>query len=99
MDCANGAACRTCAEAFRKFGAEIVAINDAPDGENINENCGSLHLENLQKKVLAEKADFGVAFDGDADRSLFVDEKGNLVDGDAVLWIMANHLQTARQIE
>ena len=71
----------------------MVAINCEPDGKNINENCGSLHLEKLQAKVLEEKADFGVAFDGDADRSLFVDEKGNLVDGDAVLWIMAQHLQ------
>jgi phosphoglucosamine mutase len=93
VDCANGAACKLAPELFQKFGAEIVAINDAPDGVNINDNCGSLHLENLQKKVLEEKADFGVAFDGDADRSLFVDERGNLVDGDAVLWIMANHLE------
>lgn len=94
LDCANGAACRLAPDLFRRFGAEVVAINDAPDGKNINENCGSLHLDNLQKKVLEEKADFGAAFDGDADRSLFVDEKGNLVDGDAVLWIMANHLQS-----
>lgn len=93
MDCANGAACRLAPKLFSKFGAEIVAINDAPDGVNINENCGSLHLENLRKKVTEEGADFGVAFDGDADRSLFVDELGNLVDGDQVLWIMANHLQ------
>ena len=70
----------------------VVAINNQPNGKNINENCGSFHLEKLQAKVLEEKADFGVAFDGDADRALFVDEKGNLVDGDAVLWIMAQHL-------
>ncbi len=93
MDCANGAACQLAPELFRRFGAEVVAVNDAPDGVNINENCGSLHLENLREEVTKRKADFGVAFDGDADRSLFVDEKGNLVDGDAVLWIMANHLQ------
>jgi phosphoglucosamine mutase len=93
IDCANGAACRLAPRLFQKLGAITIVTNDAPDGKNINENCGSLHLENLQKKVLDEKADFGVAFDGDADRSLFVDEKGNLVDGDAVLWIMANHLQ------
>jgi len=92
LDCANGAACRLAPELFTKFGAEVVAINNAPDGVNINENCGSLHLENLQREVLNQKADFGAAFDGDADRSLFVNEKGNLVDGDAVLWIMANHL-------
>ena len=93
IDCANGAACRLAPKLFQKLGATAIVTNNAPDGKNINENCGSLHLENLQKKVLDEKADFGVAFDGDADRSLFVDEKGNLVDGDAVLWIMANHLQ------
>ncbi len=93
IDCANGAACNLAPKLFEKFGANVESINIAPDGKNINENCGSLHLENLQKKVLEEKANFGVAFDGDADRSLFVDEKGNLVDGDAVLWIMANHLQ------
>ncbi|MBA4122548.1 MAG: phosphoglucosamine mutase [Acidobacteria bacterium] len=93
IDCANGAACNLAPKLFEKFGADVESINIAPDGKNINENCGSLHLENLQKKVLEEKANFGVAFDGDADRSLFVDGKGNLVDGDAVLWIMANHLQ------
>ncbi len=93
IDCANGAACELAPQLFQRFGAETIVINNAPDGKNINENCGSLHLEHLQKKVLEEKADFGVAFDGDADRSLFVDERGNPVDGDAVLWIMANHLQ------
>ncbi|MBA3786829.1 MAG: phosphoglucosamine mutase, partial [Acidobacteria bacterium] len=93
IDCANGAASNLAPKLFERFGANVESINTAPDGKNINENCGSLHLENLQKKVLEEKANFGVAFDGDADRSLFVDGKGNLVDGDAVLWIMANHLQ------
>jgi phosphoglucosamine mutase len=92
VDCANGAACSLAPRLFERFGAEIVVINNVPDGKNINENCGSLHLEKLQAKVLEEKADFGVAFDGDADRSLFVDERGNLVDGDAVLWIMAQFL-------
>ena len=93
IDCANGAAGNLAPQLFERFGADVEAINIAPDGRNINENCGSLHLENLQKKVLEAKADFGAAFDGDADRSLFVDGRGNLVDGDAVLWIMANHLQ------
>jgi phosphoglucosamine mutase len=93
MDCANGAATRLAPKLFEKFGAEIVVFHCAPDGRNINENCGSLFVENLQKQVVAEKADFGVAFDGDADRALFSDEKGNLVDGDAVLWIMAQHLE------
>jgi len=98
VDCANGAACELAPKLFSRFGAEIIAVNNTPDGKNINENCGSLHLENLQSKVLEEKANFGVAFDGDADRSLFVDEQGNLVDGDAVLWIMANHLQAAGKL-
>ncbi len=93
VDCANGAACTLAPKLFEKFGAEVVAINDQPDGKNINRECGSLHLEKLQAKVLEENADFGVAFDGDADRSLFADEQGNLVDGDATLWIMAQYLQ------
>lgn len=98
MDCANGAAAHLAPSLLAGFGAEVSAFNCQPDGRNINENCGSLHLDNLQKKVLEENADFGVAFDGDADRALFVDEKGNLVDGDAVLWIMANFLQAKNQL-
>lgn len=92
VDCAHGAASHLAPKLFAGFGAEVVAINCQPNGRNINENCGSLNMESLQAKVLAEKADFGVAFDGDADRALFVDEKGNLVDGDAVLWIMSQML-------
>ena len=93
VDCANGAASGLAPELFGGFGAEVFAFNDKPDGHNINENCGSLHLEHLQAKVLETKADFGVAFDGDADRALFVDEKGHIVDGDATLWIMAKYFQ------
>lgn len=92
VDCANGAASALAPRLFERFGAQVVAINNAPDGRNINHECGSLHLEKLQAKVLEENADFGVAFDGDADRSLFVDERGNLVDGDAALWIMAQFM-------
>ena len=94
LDCANGASCDFAPELFRKVGAEVIAIHNAPDGRNINENCGSLHLEHLQTKVLEEDADLGVAFDGDADRALFVDEKGNIVDGDATLWIMSRYLKS-----
>ncbi|HEX8288768.1 MAG TPA: phosphoglucosamine mutase [Pyrinomonadaceae bacterium] len=94
IDCANGAASHLAPRLFESFCAEVTAINYQPDGRNINENCGSLHLEHLQKKVTEIKADFGVAFDGDADRSLFVDETGSLVDGDATLWIMANYLDS-----
>jgi phosphoglucosamine mutase len=94
VDCANGAASKLAPRLFESFGAEVVAINFQPDGRNINKDCGSLHLEHLRAKVSETKADFGVAFDGDADRALFADEKGNLVDGDATLWIMANYLDS-----
>lgn len=92
VDCANGAASALAPGMFRRFGAVITAIHDSPDGRNINNDCGSMHLEHLQKAVMDADADFGVAFDGDADRSLFVDERGTLVDGDATLWIMARFL-------
>lgn len=93
MDCAHGAASNLAPHLFRGLGAEVAAFNIQPDGRNINENCGSLHLDQLQRHVLETEADLGVAFDGDADRALFVDEKGNIVDGDAVLWIMAKAMQ------
>ncbi len=78
---------------FERLGARVVAINASPDGRNINRNCGSLHIESLQTRVVQEHADLGVAFDGDADRSLFVDGSGSFVDGDATLWALANHLR------
>ncbi|MFZ1701858.1 MAG: phosphoglucosamine mutase [Pyrinomonadaceae bacterium] len=93
IDCANGAASGFAPKLFKTLGANVVAIQDAPDGRNINENCGSLHLEHLQAKVVEERAAFGVAFDGDADRALFVDETGNIIDGDATLWVMARYLK------
>jgi phosphoglucosamine mutase len=89
VDCANGAATDFAPALFRRLGARVTTMGDAPNGRNINLDCGSLHLEGLQARVLAEKADFGVAFDGDADRALFVDAGGNTIDGDATLWIMA----------
>lgn len=93
IDCANGAASNLAPALFEHFGADVVAIHCSPDGRNINRDCGSLHLEHLQEKVVAEKADLGVAFDGDADRSLFVNDLGEIVDGDAVLWVMARFLK------
>lgn len=93
LDCANGAASNLAPHLFRGLGADVSAFNTQPDGRNINENCGSLHLDQLQRKVLETNADLGVAFDGDADRALFVDEKGSIVDGDGVLWIMAKAMQ------
>jgi len=91
LDCANGASSELAPSLFESLGAKVIAINVSPDGRNINFNCGSLHIESLQEKVMEERADIGVAFDGDADRSLFVDQKGNFVDGDATLWVLANH--------
>jgi phosphoglucosamine mutase len=79
---------------FSRLGAKVIAINASPDGRNINRDCGSLHIESLKERVVKEGADLGVAFDGDADRSLFVDGNGNFVDGDATLWVLGTHLQS-----
>jgi phosphoglucosamine mutase len=93
IDCANGASCGFVSSLFSRLGAKAEVINNSPDGRNINKGCGSLHLEGLQGKVVDSGADLGVAYDGDADRALFVDEKGNFVDGDAMLWILARRLK------
>jgi phosphoglucosamine mutase len=89
LDCANGAAHRVGPAAFERLGATVVAIHDQPDGLNINENCGSTHLGDLQKAVIDTGADVGFAFDGDADRCLAVDSTGAVVDGDQILAILA----------
>lgn len=93
IDCANGAAFELAPALFERLGARVVSINNTPDGRNINRDCGSLHIEGLRQKVLDEGADLGVAFDGDADRALFVDARGAFVDGDATLWVMAQYLE------
>ena len=98
LDCANGAAYKMGPELFRSLGAEVVAMNVSPDGRNINANCGSLHLEGLQKRVVAEKAQLGVAFDGDADRALFVCESGKVVNGDGVLLAAARFLSSQKKL-
>jgi phosphoglucosamine mutase len=89
IDCANGAASQTAPEALRRLGAEVITYAAAPDGLNINLNCGSTHLEGLQREVLGHRADLGIALDGDADRCLAVDANGELVDGDQILAILA----------
>ena len=89
VDCANGAASEVGPAALRAAGADVVVINASPDGRNINELCGSTHPEQLQAVVVVSGADFGVAFDGDADRCLAVDRRGNLVDGDAIMGVLA----------
>src|SRR5579872_947240 len=85
LDCANGAASLLAPELFQRLGARVHATACSPDGRNINLNCGSLHLEYLRKEVLARGAQIGIAFDGDADRALFVSHSGRVVDGDAVM--------------
>jgi len=98
IDCANGSASNMAPAVFERLGARVIAINNSPNGRNINLNCGSLHIEELQAMVTEKQADLGVAFDGDADRALFVDAKGNFVDGDATLWVMAKYLHLHGQL-
>ncbi len=94
VDCAEGAAYYTSVEALKELGAGIVAIHNNPDGTNINANCGSTHMEELQARVVYEKAHIGLAFDGDADRLLAVDENGRIVDGDQIMAIVGNHMKS-----
>ncbi|HTU34031.1 MAG TPA: phosphoglucosamine mutase [Candidatus Acidoferrum sp.] len=93
LDCANGAASKLAPKLFRSLGAEVIVMNDAPDGRNINSNCGALHPESMQKRVVGEKAALGVAFDGDADRAIFSSASGKLVDGDGVLLAMGRYMR------
>ncbi|MFH0947473.1 MAG: hypothetical protein V1833_00530 [Elusimicrobiota bacterium] len=92
IDCANGANYKIAPEVFSYLKAEIITLSVSPDGKNINKNCGSLHLKNLQNAVAENNADFGIAFDGDGDRCLFVDEKGEIRDGDYLIAIAADEL-------
>ncbi len=94
VDCAEGASYYTSVEALKELGASIVAIHNNPDGTNINANCGSTHMEELQARVVYEKAHIGLAFDGDADRLLAVDENGKVVDGDQIMAIVGNHMKS-----
>ncbi len=87
IDCANGSASATARKLFSELGAEIIVMNDCPNGTNINDKCGSTHIESLSEFVVKNGFDCGVAFDGDADRCLCVDEKGNIVDGDMIMAI------------
>ena len=93
VDCAEGASFYTSIEALKELGANIIAIHNMPDGTNINANCGSTHMEELQARVVFEKANVGLAFDGDADRLLAVDEKGEIIDGDQMMAIIGNHMK------
>lgn len=99
VDCAFGAAWEVAPRAFREAGAEVIAINAAPDGTRINVDCGSTSLGCLIQRVLSEGADLGVALDGDADRMLAVDERGDVIDGDAMLCLAALRMTEAGELE
>lgn len=99
VDCANGAAYRITPEVLKELGAEVITINDKPDGTNINHLCGSTDLAQLRKSVLENNADIGVAHDGDADRVLFVDEEGREVDGDLFMAVMAVELRKTGRLK
>ncbi len=99
MDCAEGASFYTSVEAMKELGADVVAIHNNPDGTNINANCGSTHMEELMARVVYEKAQIGLAFDGDADRLLAVDELGKEIDGDQIMAIIGNHMKQKGQLK
>ena len=94
VDCANGAAYKTTPWLLRELGAEVISINDSPDGININDRCGALHMEGIRKAVILHKADVGIAHDGDADRTLLCDEKGRIIDGDQIMGMCAVDMDT-----
>ncbi|MBM7785900.1 phosphoglucosamine mutase [Tenggerimyces flavus] len=98
VDCANGAAYRTAPETYRRLGATVIALYAEPDGLNINDNCGSTHLDAVAAAVLEHGADLGIAHDGDADRCLAVDAEGNVVDGDQLLAVLAVGLRDAGRL-
>ncbi|GAA0789445.1 MULTISPECIES: phosphoglucosamine mutase [Pseudomonadati] len=89
VDSANGAAYQVAPSVYRELGAEVISINDTPNGVNINDHCGATHLDSLQTAVMVHEADLGIALDGDADRVMFVDHNGHIVDGDEILFILA----------
>ncbi|MGI8782929.1 MAG: phosphoglucosamine mutase [Acidobacteriota bacterium] len=91
VDCGHGAAFQAAPEVLSRLGADVVALNNQPDGYNINRDCGSLHPEEMAATAVREKADLGVAFDGDADRSILCDGRGRLVDGDHILYLLGKH--------
>lgn len=98
LDCANGASYITSVQTFRQLGAEVVVINNDPDGVNINKKCGSTHPEELMDYVVKKGCDLGLAFDGDADRCLAVDEKGNLINGDFIMAICGKYMKESGKL-
>jgi phosphoglucosamine mutase len=98
LDVANGAAYRVAPTVFKELGADVIVLNDQPNGKNINEGCGALHPQRLAEEVKRYRADLGFAFDGDADRIVVVDEEGNIIDGDKLLGVLANHLKESGKL-
>jgi phosphoglucosamine mutase len=98
VDCANGAAYKVAPTVLEELGAKVIRLGDDPNGRNINDKCGALHPENLQKTVLKHKAHLGIALDGDADRLIVVDDKGQVVDGDAIMAICTGELMERRAL-
>lgn len=99
IDCANGAAYKAAEAVYRGLGADVTMLSNTPDGTNINAGCGSTHPENLQKKVVEAGADIGLAYDGDADRLIVVDEKGRVIDGDRTICICAKMMKETGQLK
>jgi len=99
IDCANGATYGVAAKVFGELGAEVIVMFADPDGFNINDDCGSTHAENLQQRVLAEGADLGIAFDGDGDRLVMVDHEGRLVDGDEIIFGIAQSRKLNKKLK
>jgi len=89
IDCANGACYKVTPEIFRELGAEVITIGTEPDGFNINQECGSTHPERVKEEVIKQRADYGIALDGDGDRVVLIDRKGNILDGDDIMYILA----------
>jgi phosphoglucosamine mutase len=93
LDCANGASFSIAPQVLSDLGFEVITFNNSPNGQNINENCGSLHPRNLSKRVIEAQADLGIAFDGDADRAVWVDERGNILNGDHTLFVLSRFMK------
>jgi len=99
LDCSNGASYRVAPKLFREKGANVYLLGCEPNGLNINRDCGSLHIENLQREVINKRADFGFAFDGDSDRLIAVDENGKIVTGDELVYIFANYYKKTGELK
>jgi phosphoglucosamine mutase len=98
VDCANGAGYHVAPDVFEELGAKVIALNVSPDGKNINDRCGAVHPEAMAKAVLRHKAQLGIALDGDADRAILADEKGKIVDGDAVMALVGRDLHRRKKL-